>query len=202
MLKNSTFKRISFFQIFPSNYSCQIFKIKISFHSNLHFNMSSRFLATASTSFNFEQSTHEPNVSVESPGLRVCPFEADHENETTFTGESPVLSDRPFESNEQEQGAGAKRDVRKTNMEFYHHVRKHVKLNKIPFQRSPKLISVVKECLKTWFKTDSLTKQQKSYAENFAIKVPYWYKKAKSDKQLFHYHEGMFFIKLLGDIHN
>ena len=150
--------------------------------------MSSRVLANASTSFDFERSNHEPNVSVQSPGPRVRPFEADQE--ATFTGKSPVPCDRPFEGNEQERGAEG--DVKKTNVEFYHYVKRYVKLNKIPFQRSPKLISAVKECLKTWFKADSLTRQQKLYAENFAIKVPYWYKKAKSDKQLFRLHEGMY----------
>ena len=64
-------------------------------------------------------------------------------------------------------------------------------MNKIAFQRGQKLTVAVKGCLKTWFKIDSLTRQQKLYAENFANKVPVWYKKCKNEKYLFTIHEGM-----------
>ena len=149
--------------------------------------MSSRFLATASTSFDVERTNHVPNISL-SRGPRVCPLGADNDD-ANISVESPILRDSPFEANQREQGAGG--DVSKTNIQFYKFVRRYTKSNKIPFQRGPKLDVAISDCLKSWCKVESLTKQQKNFVENFAKKVPYWYKSAKSDDRLFRQHAGM-----------
>ena len=128
--------------------------------------------------------------SLESPVPRGRPFEATLEASSSFSLESPVPRDRPFETIGQQHDARG--DIRKTNIEFYHFVKKHVKSIKMPFKWSQKFDSAVKDCLKSWFKVNSLTQPQKKYAENFANKVPRWYKTTKSDKELFRIHEGMY----------
>ena len=69
------------------------------------------------------------------------------------------------------------------------YVRKYIKNLGITFQVSNKLTSAVKEGLRLWLKVDILNKKELEFANNFAKKVPLWYKKAKSDTRLFTAHQ-------------
>ena len=69
------------------------------------------------------------------------------------------------------------------------YVRKYIKNLGITFQVSNKLTSTVKEGLRLWLKVDILNKKELEFANNFAKKVPLWYKKAKSDTRLFTAHQ-------------
>ena len=143
--------------------------------------MFSLFIATASTSFDFERSNHDPMAT--------------HE---PMSDKSPVLRGSPFETLVgHERGAPAPRSEDRTNKVFYKFVKRHTKESKIKFQRSPALISATKFCLKMWFNTDALTKKQMVYCENFAKQVPYWYKSARNDVRLFHAHSCKYLYELV-----
>ena len=171
--------------------------------------MSSCFIATASTSSNFERSNHDPMtperlsdkipvlcgspfetpgfMSNKSPPHHGCPFEIP--GFLSESEESPIPRDRPLETLDGfERGEPAPRSEDQTNKEFYKFVRRFTKESKIKFQRSPALISATKSCLKMWFNIDSLTKKQLDYCESFAKQVPYWYKGARNEERLLRAH--------------
>ena len=75
--------------------------------------------------------------------------------------------------------------VKTTNWEFYESVRKYTKTHQVKFQVGKKLTSAVKECLKLWFRIETLTKKQQVFSETFAKKVPVWYNKAKNEARLY-----------------
>ena len=75
--------------------------------------------------------------------------------------------------------------VKTTNWEFYESVRKYTKTHQVKFQVGKKLTSAVKECLKLWFRIETLTKKQQAFSETFAKQVPVWYNKAKNEARLY-----------------
>ena len=121
------------------------------------------------------------NDSIENDTNQSMDFDLDESNEQMDVNSNVKKAENPVLNS----GDAPPKVERTTNWEFYESVRKYTKTNKVKFQISKKLTSAVKECLKLWFRTETLTKKQHLFSETFAKQVPAWYNKAKNEARLY-----------------